>query len=1703
MALAGATVNIEADGTEFGPELERVINDALDSVVAAAERAAGSVEVEAGAMGDALTSAARQGAQQASAALQAIDWDNLDEAAAAADRMKSALQEARSAQARAAQQANSAESALQQVMDRADATAEEIAAATRRATQAREAHVSATRQAETAEDQYRNAQERANDSSREGASVTGQLGSSLDDMGSKAAAAAVALVGIGTAAEGISGAIERQNIGNKIAAQLGQTTEEAAKYGQMTGDIYAQNFGESMQQVEEAVGAVGSTFGRLSGVGDAEMSKLSQSALTFSSVFGTDVNEAVQTTSQLLVNGLAKDGNQAFDLLTKGFQQVPQAMREELPEILNEYGTNFRALGFDGETSFNVLVSAAQNGKWALDKAGDSLKEFTIRATDGSKASTDAFTSLGLNAGDMASKIAAGGAGAQAALQQTITKILGIKDPAAQAQTAIALFGTPLEDLSVDKIPAFLKSLQGGEGAMNGFKGSTQQMSDTMNNGPGPALERFKRGVQDAIITTFGNAAKFLMDNQGVMWGLVGVLGTLTTAYVVLKGVQIGTNIVTAVSTGLHATNAAAVSGNALALGVFAARQIAAKIATVAMNAASLVARGATIAWAGAQWLLNAAMSANPLGLIVIAIVAVVAIIVVIATKTTWFQDIWAVCWEAIKTAASWAWENVIKPVFDAMVSAFQWIGDAAMWLWQNVMQPVWNGISTLISLWWAGVQIYFNAWKTAIQWVGQAATWLWQNVMVPVWNGILAVVRLFWTGVQVIIGWIVGGWNRVADGAKLMWRGLSVVFDTIKGAISGVASWIGDKVGAIWGFFSGLPGKIKSIAGNIFEPIKDAGKSVFNAIARLWNNTLGKISFEVPSWVPGMGGKGFSFPKIPEMKRGGLLPGGTSPNKDDIPLLGARGEYMVRAAAVAKYGLPFLEALNSGDLRVFGYQSGGAVGSAPSSGGFSGGGGDAMTQMVALLTQIALNTDPSMGGAAADPGVAVGAGGGDLAAGGAQAVADGWAASGAAIDSTKTGVIDPAMTGLQAGVAAYGLQTQTQLGTVVDPAWSASATNLLNTKVAVIDPTMAGINMGVNNTALLTQTAVATRINPAWVSAGANVANVYNGTVNPTLAAMRGAVDNTAAAFGVGASNIAAQWNRVREATASPVRFAIGSVFNDGIVGMWNSVSDLLGTTRMNPYPIRFATGGSVPGSGNGDTVPALLTPKEFVVPKHMAAAIGGGNLDRGLAMLDTVRKRGPVSGLGAEGLFSGVVQKFSGGGPVKGSPAWNAIKRGMGFAARYNGRPYVWGGSLGPDGGTDCSGYMSSIADVVYGGSGLHRQWATGAFPGGGNAQGKFVNVGGQNWAGGLSAGMSIGVSDVHTAGTIGGFAGLPAVNIESGGSHGNVAYGGPAVGADHSQFPSRYHLPVVNEMFISGGGSNGGQDMGSLVSAITGDAWKGITAKANSWKGGGHIGQYPAKLAAKMQTVTQAKIDKLLEEMMADPGGSGAERWRPMAKRAMLRVGFDASNAAQVNAMIAQIQSESGGNPGIAQQIHDVNGSGESAGVGLLQIIPGTWAAFRDPALPDDRRNPFANMVGALRYYKSQYGMDLTKMWGHGHGYDLGGLAKTVGLMPKFTNEAERVLNPSQTRAFEAWMDAGGFNGDTFVMGDREAENLVNRVMESMHSTGFADSPDVQFRKNSAWGGSGGGATKTILVNQYITGGSAQENADEVKDRLLELI
>ena len=80
------------------------------------------------------------------------------------------------------------------------------------------------------------------------------------------------------------------------------------------------------------------------------------------------------------------------------------------------------------------------------------------------------------------------------------------------------------------------------------------------------------------------------------------------------------------------------------------------------------------------------------------------------------------------------------------------------------------------------------------------------------------------------------------------------------------------------------------------FTNVLNIYKGIFNGIAKLWNNTIGKLSFEFPSWVPVFGGKGFDVPNIPYLADGGIVTGptlamiGESGPEAVIPLTGNNG---------------------------------------------------------------------------------------------------------------------------------------------------------------------------------------------------------------------------------------------------------------------------------------------------------------------------------------------------------------------------------------------------------------------------------------------------------------------------------------------------------------------------------------------------------------------------------------------------------------------------------------------------------------------------------------------------------------------------------------------------------------------------------------------------------------------------------------------
>lgn len=168
--------------------------------------------------------------------------------------------------------------------------------------------------------------------------------------------------------------------------------------------------------------------------------------------------------------------------------------------------------------------------------------------------------------------------------------------------------------------------------------------------------------------------------------------------------------------------------------------QAAQKTAMIAGAAATGVATAAT-------WAFNAAMlvATSPITLTILAIAALIAIIVLIATKTTWFQDLWNFVWNSAKATTLAAW-NAIK------------LGAQSLW---SYMQRVWD-------------------------------------------------------------------------------------------------------------YFLSIPGKIGNAFSAVTNFLTAPFRSAFSAIAGLWNRTIGRLSWTIPDWVPGIGGNSISAPKLPTFHTGG-----------------------------------------------------------------------------------------------------------------------------------------------------------------------------------------------------------------------------------------------------------------------------------------------------------------------------------------------------------------------------------------------------------------------------------------------------------------------------------------------------------------------------------------------------------------------------------------------------------------------------------------------------------------------------------------------------------------------------------------------------------------------------------------------------------------------------------------------------------------
>ncbi|MEU6295003.1 phage tail tape measure protein [Streptomyces erythrochromogenes] len=422
-----------------------------------------------------------------------------------------------------------------------------------------------------------------------------QVDRSLMGIGGMAAGAAVG----GMFAVGLAAAMDASSANAKLTAQLGLTEEEAARAGDVAGDVFNAGFGESIADVNEGISAVASSLGGMSNIGTAELEEMTRAGLALAETFELDIADASTAAGVMINTGLVKDGKEAFDVLTKAAQTLPKSMMEDIPAAINEYGKHWSRIGLDAKDAMGMMSQYVKAGGRDIDQAGDVLHEFARITSEETDKASEAFKGLGLPAKEMLADIHKGGEPAKAALQKTIEALRGVKDEGKQSALAVELFGDMAGE-GADALWAMDPATAAASSGMNNAAGAAAAMEDALAADPMHAYDSIVRSLSSSLGELLGPALE----------KVAGFAKEHPEAFKMI----------------------------AAALAIFA----------VALGIAAI-----------AQWAMNSAMLANPITWIIIAVIALIAVIVLIATKTTWFQTAWKATVDAVVAAAGWLWEQI------------------------------------------------------------------------------------------------------------------------------------------------------------------------------------------------------------------------------------------------------------------------------------------------------------------------------------------------------------------------------------------------------------------------------------------------------------------------------------------------------------------------------------------------------------------------------------------------------------------------------------------------------------------------------------------------------------------------------------------------------------------------------------------------------------------------------------------------------------------------------------------------------------------------------------------------------------------------------------------------------------------------------------------------------------------------------------
>lgn len=324
-------------------------------------------------------------------------------------------------------------------------------------------------------------------------SKLGKIGGVAGKAG-KVAGAAFAAIGSAALAVGtkaVTGAVSFDQAMNQFAASTGIAESELSDYENTLKDIYTNNYGDSFEDVADAMAAVTQQMGDLD---QASLQNITESAFTLRDTFGYDINESVRAANTMMTQ-FGIEGDKAMGLIATGAQNGLD-FSGELLDSISEYSVQFAKVGLDADDMFKIMEKGAETGAFNLDKVGDAIKEMSIRVVDGSATTQEGFSAIGLNVDEMAAKFAAGGDSAKEAFDQTIQALADMEDPLAQNQAGVALFGTMWEDLG----PEVVTQLANIEDGAYATSDSMEELKDIKYDDLGSMMESLGRSVETLLL---------------------------------------------------------------------------------------------------------------------------------------------------------------------------------------------------------------------------------------------------------------------------------------------------------------------------------------------------------------------------------------------------------------------------------------------------------------------------------------------------------------------------------------------------------------------------------------------------------------------------------------------------------------------------------------------------------------------------------------------------------------------------------------------------------------------------------------------------------------------------------------------------------------------------------------------------------------------------------------------------------------------------------------------------------------------------------------------------------------------------------------------------------------------------------------------------------------------------------------------------